>query len=66
MRSTTITVVFLTILTLAGCSKTAPTAPGSAATVMLKDGSTFTGSVTKSDTSSITLTSSSGESRTYP
>ncbi|MDP9170490.1 MAG: hypothetical protein M3N54_07735, partial [Acidobacteriota bacterium] len=37
-----------------------------AATVMLKDGTSFAGSVTKSDTSAITLQSASGESRTYP
>ncbi len=57
----------LTILSLAGCSKTA-TAPatGPAATVVLKDGSTFAGNVTKSDTSAITVQSASGESRTYP
>jgi hypothetical protein len=55
------------LLALSACNKTAaPTSTGSAATVMLKDGSSFSGTVTKSDTSSITLQSSTGESRTYP
>jgi hypothetical protein len=59
--------VFIALIALAGCNKSAPTAAaGPAATVTLKDGSTFSGSVTKSDTSTITLQSASGESRTYP
>lgn len=59
--------IFVTFLALTGCNKTAaPVANGPAATVTLKDGSTFSGSVTKSDTSTITLQSANGESRTYP
>jgi hypothetical protein len=59
--------IFLTLLTLTGCNKSAaPVAAGPAATVTLKDGSTFSGSVTKSDTSTITVQSANGESRTYP
>jgi hypothetical protein len=55
-------------LALTGCSKSTPpaAATGPTATVTLKDGSTFTGSVTKSDPSNITLQSPTGESRTYP
>jgi hypothetical protein len=64
--STQIPIGFM-LLVLAGCNKTtAPTAAGSSATVMLKDGSSFAGSVTSSDTSSITLRASTGETRTYP
>src|SRR5438270_10738024 len=60
-------IAFITLLALAGCNKSAPTAAaGPAATVTLKDGSTFSGNVTKSDTSTITLQSATGESRTYP
>src|ERR1700712_1255905 len=59
--------VFIACIAMAGCNKSAPTATaGPAATVTLKDGSTFSGSVTKSDTSTITLQSAGGESRTYP
>jgi hypothetical protein len=58
--------VFAIILVLSGCSKTNAPTSDSMATVTLKDGTTFSGSVTKSDTSGITLQSSTGESRTYP
>lgn len=59
--------VFAAAITVGGCSKsTAPAGVGPNATVTLKDGSTFSGSVTKSDTSNITLQGPSGESRTYP
>ncbi|MES1260509.1 MAG: hypothetical protein ABUS49_02145 [Acidobacteriota bacterium] len=51
---------------MTGCSKSPAPASGPAATVTLKDGTTFSGNVTKSDTSAITLQSSSGETRTYP
>jgi hypothetical protein len=56
------------VLTLAGCNRAAaPVASaGPAATLTLKDGSTYAGSVTKSDTSAITVQSSTGETRTYP
>lgn len=51
---------------IGGCSKS-PTAPANQqATVMLKDGSTFAGTVTSSSTDSITLQGQTGESRTYP
>ena len=54
-------------LALTGCGKsTTPANPGPSATVTLKDGTVFSGSVTKSDTSTITLQAPSGESRTYP
>lgn len=59
--------IFVTILGLTGCGKSStPAVSGPAATVTLKDGSNFSGSVTKSDTSTITLQSATGESRTYP
>jgi hypothetical protein len=59
--------IFISLLALSGCNKsTAPAATGPNATVTLKDGTTFSGSVTKSDTSTITLQSANGESRTYP
>lgn len=59
--------MFLIVLGLAGCGKKAAV-PGSgpSATVTLKDGSTFSGSVTKSDALSITVENLAGESRTYP
>ncbi len=54
-------------LMLAGCAKKGPGGDaGQTATVRLKDGGTFSGAVTKNDTSAITLTSAAGETRTYP
>jgi hypothetical protein len=55
-------------LCLTGCSKSAAPDASSqqSATIKLKDGTTFSGSVSKSDTSSITLTSADGQTRTYP
>ncbi len=62
--------VFGAGLVLTGCNKSSTSsttdAAGQAATVKLKDGTTFSGSVSKSDTSSITLTSADGQTRTYP
>lgn len=50
-----------------GCNKTAaPTASQQQATVTLKDGSTFSGMVTKNSTDEIALQSATGETRTYP
>jgi hypothetical protein len=52
---------------LAGCAKSGSTGDaGQTATVRLKDGGSFSGAVTKNDTSAITLTSATGETRTYP
>ncbi len=66
MRLFGTSLIFLTLLTLSSCNKTAAPAGGPAATVVLKDGTTFAGSVTKSDTAAITVQSATGESRTYP
>src|SRR6185312_11863209 len=64
MRNKWLCLVFCGALVLGGCSKSAPAGP--TATVSLRDGTTFTGTVTKSDTTGITLTSATGEARTYP
>src|SRR5579871_6289443 len=65
MRGTTLIAFVISLLFLAGCNKTAPTnAPQ--ATVTLSDGTTFSGAVTASSPSSITLQSSTGDTRTYP
>jgi hypothetical protein len=64
MRNKWLYLVFCGALMLGGCSKSAPAGP--TATVSLRDGTTFTGTVTKSDTTGITLTSTTGEARTYP
>ena len=56
----------LALAILAGCAKTTAPPAGPSATVTLKDGTTFSGSVTRTDTSAITLQSASGEARTYP
>ena len=66
MRNVMIGLVMCGALLLTGCAKSGSTDAGQTATVMLKDGGSFTGTVTKSDTSAITLTASNGESRTYP
>lgn len=54
------------LLALGGCSKSASTETGPTATVTLKDGSKFTGEVTKTDVAEITLKAPGGETRTYP
>jgi len=64
MRNKWLYLVFCGALLLGGCSKSGPAGP--TATVSLRDGTTFTGTVTKSDTTGITLASASGETRTYP
>jgi hypothetical protein len=64
MRNKWLYLVFCGALLLGGCSKSEPAGP--TATVSLRDGTTFTGTVTKSDTTGITLTSTTGETRTYP
>jgi hypothetical protein len=54
-------------MVLAGCAKkSASTDPEQTATVQLTDGGSFSGVVTKSDTSAITLKAANGETRTYP
>lgn len=54
------------LLALGGCSKPASTETGPTATVTLKDGSKFTGEVTKTDVAEIALKAPTGETRTYP
>lgn len=57
--------IAFTALVLWGCGKSVSTS-GQQATVTLQDGSTFSGTVTSSSPSSITLQASTGETRTYP
>jgi hypothetical protein len=70
MRLLSITVLSLAIL--AACSKSSETAavatPGNeqVASVKLKDGSSFSGTVKSSDSTAITLVGPGGETRTYP
>ena len=67
MRTIIAGLTFVTVLTFAGCSKeAAPTGAQQQATVTLKDGTTFSGSVTSSSNEAITLQAAGGESRTYP
>jgi len=64
-----ITVIFVTacaLLASAGCGKAPAPPAGPTATLTLKDGSTFAGTVTKNDNTAITVQSPAGESRTYP
>ncbi|HYL36345.1 MAG TPA: hypothetical protein VEV17_10570 [Bryobacteraceae bacterium] len=58
-------IVLLLLATLAGCAKKVSTT-GETATLALKDGTTVTGTVTKSDTSSITIQTPAGVVSTYP
>jgi len=55
----------LLLAILSGCRKTASTA-GQTATLILQDGTTISGTVTKSDTSSITIQTPTGVISTYP
>ncbi len=62
-----ILLVCVSLMLLGGCAKkAAQTTTGPQATVNLRDGTTFAGTVTKSSPSQITLTGPTGESRTYP
>lgn len=58
-------IVCFLIAVLGGCSKKSATA-GQTATLALKDGTTVNGTVTKSDTSSITIQTPNGVVSTYP
>ena len=62
----TVIVIAIALGALCGCSKTSAPAGGRQATVSLNDGTTFSGTVTSSSASAISLQSPSGESRTYP
>lgn len=64
MRVKTMIPVVLATLVLWGCGKV--NTPPPQATVQLKDGSTFSGAVTKSSTEEISVQASTGETRTYP
>jgi len=66
VRYSTSLVLLGALLALGGCSKPASTETGPTATVMLKDGSKFTGEVTKTNVAEITLKAPGGETRTYP
>jgi hypothetical protein len=59
-------VTILAISLLWSCGKRSTPAAGQQATVTLNDGSTFSGTVTSSSASAISLQASTGESRTYP
>src|SRR5579862_4084849 len=59
--------IFCAALIMGGCTRNGSSpAAGQTATVTLKDGGSFSGAVTKSDNSAITLASANGETRTYP
>lgn len=66
MRSKILIPLVSAITLLAGCNKSSAPASNQQATVTLNDGSTFSGAVTSSSTSSITLQAATGETRTYP
>jgi len=59
-------VTVIAISLLWSCGKGSTPAAGQQATVTLNDGSTFSGTVTSSSASAISLQASTGESRTYP
>jgi hypothetical protein len=64
MKQTAVVVVLL-LAALTGCSGKAP-GEGQPATLILKDGSTVRGTVTKSDTASVTIQTPNGIVSTYP
>jgi hypothetical protein len=61
----TIAILCLVFVGLGGCAKKAA-GTGQTATITLKDGTTAAGTVTNSDTSSITIQSANGVVSTYP
>ena len=68
MRKKALWIILPGMLLLAGCGKSSQSSDSGArtATVTLKDGGNFSGTVAKNDGSAITLKSTSGETRTYP
>jgi hypothetical protein len=66
MRNKALGLIFCGMLVLAGCGKSSSGDGGRTATVTLKDGGNFSGSVAKNDGSAITLIAPNGETRTYP
>jgi hypothetical protein len=66
MRAKRLIPVLISIAVLSGCNKAPAPAAIPQATVTLKDGSTFSGAVTKSSTAEISVQAQTGESRTYP
>lgn len=62
-------VLVIVVAIMSACGKSSPTsqtATSQPATIILKDGTTVSGSITKSDTSSVTLQSPNGVATTYP
>src|SRR5581483_4926956 len=58
---------FIAILTMLGaCGKSNTPATSQPATIVLKDGTTVSGSITKSDTASVTMQTPNGVVTTYP
>jgi hypothetical protein len=66
MRVTFLFILLATALGFTGCSKSAPPPAPQGVVLTLKDGTVVTGTVTNSDTSAISLRTSTGEARTYP
>lgn len=66
MRWTILSVAMIGLLVSSGCGKKPAPAGNQQATVTLRDGTTFTGTVTSNSTSEITLIGANGETRTYP
>jgi hypothetical protein len=62
----TVLLIVVAFCALWGCSKGSAPASGQQATVSLNDGTTFSGTVTSSSASAISIQSPTGESRTYP
>jgi len=58
--------VLIAIMILAGCNRQSSAAGGQQAIVTLKDGTSFSGAVTKKSDASVTLQAPAGDSRTYP
>lgn len=65
MRSKVMCAALCVALWMTGCGKSGSSGEKTA-TVTLKDGSNFSGTVAKTDNSAITLTAANGETRTYP
>jgi len=66
MRTGITTCGFFALLLISGCNRSASQAGNPQATVALRDGTTFSGAVTKSSASEITIQAPNGETRTYP
>src|SRR6185312_11661089 len=66
LKAAAVAIVTMLAISMCGCARLHGPGSGQNATVTLNDGSTFSGTITSSSTSSISLRGANGESRVIP